>query len=252
MWCIGPQRVILVLSTFFVFLFVGTPVRAQFSDTVNYYAGLQSTGTYNRTNSSRNFLFNTSLKLSARKKSLHANLLSKWLYGEQNTRRSNNDYSSLLDVNLHTRIPHFNYWGLLNYTHSYSLKIVDQFQGGLGIAYNVIDRKNLELNLSDGMIYDYSEIIRADSSRNRYGTWRNSFRVKIKGSFFEKVNFQANGFYQPSVEYRSDYILRADFSLGIKIKKWLSFTGNFLYNEMSRTKAQNIFVTYGLVLERYF
>ncbi len=225
---------------------------AQFSDTVNYYAGLNSTGTYNRTNSSRNFLLNNSLKFSARKNSLHYNLVNKWLYGEQNNKTSNNDYSSLLDVNLHKTFPHFNYWGLVNYSHSYSLKIVHQFQGGAGIAYNILDRKNLEINLSDGLIYDYSEIIRSDTTRSRYDTWRNSLRIRLKGNLQNKFSFNANGFYQPSIEYGNDYILRADVYLGIKIQKWLSFTVTFLYNEMSRTKAQNVFITYGLIIEKYF
>jgi len=234
------------------FLILQLNLQAQFSDSVNYYAGLSSTGTYNRTNSSRNFLLNNSLKFSARKKSLHYNLLNKWLYGEQNAKTSNNDYSSLLDVNLHKTFPHFNYWGLVNYTHSYSLKIVHQFQGGAGIAYNIVDRKNFELNISDGMIYDYSEIIRSDTTRNRYDTWRNSFRIRIKGNLRNKLSFNANGFYQPSVEYGHDYILKADVNLGLKIQKWLSFTVTCLYNEMSRTRSQNIFITYGLILENYF
>ena len=225
---------------------------AQYSDSVHYYTGFSATGSYNRTNTNSNFLLNNTLRLGARKKSIRYNFLNKWLYGEQDKERTNNDFISTLDVNLYKTLPHFYYWGLFNYASSFSLKVNNQLQAGVGIAYNIIDRETMALNLSDGLIYEYSDIILTDSSVDKYSTTRNSLRAQFKwnpGSFF---SLNAHCFYQPSLQYGRDYIIRSDAAISLKLKKWLSFSMAFNYNEISRTKKQNMFMSYGLTMERYF
>jgi len=227
---------------------------AQFAEdsTHYYYVSVSSTGTYNRTNQNQSYLFNNGLKFSTRKKNVALNFLNKWLYGQQNKVLTNNDGSSYLDVNLYKGPPRFNYWGLVNYNTSYSLKINSQLQSGLGVTYAIIDKKAIVLKLSDGIIYDYSNLTLKDKSRQVYGTPRNSFRLQIKCNYRQKVFFTGIGFLQNSLQYASDYIVRTDLSLSVKIKKWLSFTSAFSYNLMSRNKTENLFLTYGLVFENYF
>jgi hypothetical protein len=225
---------------------------AQYSDSTSYYAGYTSTGSYNSTNSSSAYLLNNGIKLGARKKSLSLNSTNKWLYGEQNKVLTNNDVSSVWDLNLYKTFPHFYYWGLFNYNKSYSLKINHQLQAGAGVAYNLVDTKPVILNVSDGIIYDYSDIILTDSVREVYGTPRNSFRLQVKVNLKERFIFNGNGFLQNSLEDAEDYIIKSDISLSVKLKKWLSITSAFSYNEMSRTKTSNLLLTYGITIEKYF
>lgn len=229
-----------------------TALQAQYTDSTEYYAAYTSTGSYNRTNSSSAYLLNNGIKLGARKKSLALNSTNKWLYGRQNNVLTNNDVSSAWDLNLYKTLPHFYYWGLFTYNTSYSLKINHQLQAGLGVAYNFFDTKKITVNISDGIIYDYSDIILSDGVREIYGTPRNSFRLQVKANIKDRFVFNGNGFLQNSLEDAEDYIIKSDISLSVKLKKWLSITSAFSYNEMSRTKKSNLLLTYGVTIEKYF
>ena len=227
-------------------------LQAQHSDTTFYYTGLTSTGTFNKADKNSSYLYNNMLKLSANKKDMTLNSTNKWLYGKQNSTLTNNDLSSSWDFNLYKTLPHFYYWGLVNYNSAYSLKINNQVQAGLGLAYNLIDTKKIFFNVSDGIIYDYSNVTLSDSSKDVYGTPRNSLRVQLKWTVKDKVAFSGNGFLQNSLQYAHDYILRTDFSLSVKVKKWLNLTSTLTYNKMTRTSTENLFVTYGVVIENYY
>jgi hypothetical protein len=180
------------------------------------------------------------------------NLMGKWLYGRHDSELSNNDLLSAIDIDLQASLPHFYYWGLFNFLSSYSLRVNSQLQVGLGVAYNAIDRKNITLNLSEGLIYEYSNIILEDSTEEHYNTMRNSFRVKLKFQAGMYLNFGATVFYQPSLEYAGDHIIRSETRLGIKIRKWLSLTTGLTYNEISRNRTRNLLLSYGVILEHYF
>jgi hypothetical protein len=233
-------------------IFYHIAVKAQFSDSITYYTNFTSTGTYNRTDASRYYLFNNGFKFSAKKKSISFNSTNKWLYGQQDNKLTNNDVSSVQDFNLYKTLPHFYYWGLLNYTSSYSLKINSQFQAGLGVAYNVIDKKNLVLNVSDGVVYDYSNIILVDGMRDLYGTPRNSLRLQVKWNIKDRLVFSGNGFLQNSLQHIGDYIIKSDVSLSVKLKKWLSITSAYSFNKITRTGAENVLLTFGVTIENYF
>ncbi len=228
-------------------------VMAQFSDSVTYYTGLTSTGTYNKTNDGGElYNVNNALKLSVKKKSVSLNSTNKWIYGKQNSVLTNNDFSSALDFNLYKTIPHFYYWGLANYNSSFSLKQNSQVQGGFGIAYNFIDDKNANFNISDGLIYEYSDITLADSVRDVYSTMRNSLRISFKLNLKNRFYINGVGFLQTSLNYGNDYIIKSDVGMGYKIRRWLSLTTAFSYNKVSKTQRENIFFTYGLSIEKYF
>jgi len=224
---------------------------AQHTDST-YYINYTSTGTFNKTNSNSSYLYNNMFKFSTKKKDITLNSINKWLYGEQNKELTNNDFSTSLDVDLRKTFPHFYYWGLLNYNSIYSLKINNQFQSGLGVAYNIIDKNSITLNLSDGILYDYSDLVLPNNLRDVYGTPRNSFRLLFKWTIKDRLSFNGNGFLQNSLQYKSDYIIKSDISAALKLKKWLSLTATFSYNKMSRTQTYNLLMTYGFIIENYF
>jgi hypothetical protein len=226
-------------------------MQGQFNDSTTYFTGISSTGTYNQTNLNRTFLLNNGFRIGVKKKDVSLNASHKWLYGKQGGRIVNNDFSAVWDLNLYKTFKHFNYWALFVYNTIYSLRVNNQLQSGVGIAYNVIDRQNSQLNVSDGIIYDYSDVQIQDTVRDVYETYRNSFRLQYKLNL-KNFSFRSAFFLQNSLEYGSDYIVKSESSLSLKIRRWLSLTLQANYNHMSRTKKETVFITYGLSYERYF
>jgi len=176
------------------------------------------------------------------------NTSNTWLYGKQNKDLSNNDFSSTLNFNLYKTLPHFYYWGLLNYNTSYSLKINHQLLAGLGIAYNIVDKENFYVNISNGILYDKSNLL----TNEIYHTYRNSFRIQYHFSFKELIVFDGNNFLQSSFDRKEDYIIRSVNRLGIKLRKWITLNTSLNYNKMNITNRENLNLTYGLTLDKYF
>lgn len=225
---------------------------AQFTDSTTYYAGFTSTGTVNKTNDGDSYLLNNGAKFSIRKKSISLNAVNGWAYGRQNQSLTNNDFSSSLDFNLYKTFPHFFYWGLANYNTSYSLKINNQLLAGMGAAYNLIDRKNILLNISDGILYDKSDLLLSDTIRDRYHTFRNSLRILFRLNVNGIIVLEGSNFLQNSLRDKNDCIFRSSANLSAKLRKWLSFTTSFNYNKISRTNRENLLLSYGLSVEKYF
>lgn len=234
-----------------LFLLIGHTVQAQYSDSVHYYTGIAATGTYNKTNSSSAYLFNNGIKFGIRKKSISLNSTNTWMYGAQQNVITNNDVNATLDFNVYKLAPHAYYWGLANYTSSVSLKINNQYQAGAGIAYNIVDKKTAQLNVSDGLIYENSDITLTDSARDIYSTGRNSLRLMCRlESGILAIN--ATGFLQNSLWNNNDYIIKVNAGLSVKVKKWLSFTVAYNYNRFNRTAQENTLFTYGLTIDKYY
>ncbi len=225
--------------------------QAQYSDSVHYYASIASSGTVNQTNNTRNYLLNNGLKLGIRKKKISLNSTNTWVYGEQQKLLTNNDYNSTLDFNIYTR-PHFFYWGLGTYTASYSLKVNSQYQAGAGAAYNVVDKKDVHLNISDGILYESSDITLTDSSRDKYQTFRNSFRLVFRLNIKDMIAFNTTNFLQSSLKDENDYIIKSNITLGFKLRKWLTLNTAYTYNRYNRTARENTLISYGLTIEQYF
>lgn len=239
---------VLVLSMSFAL-----PLRAQFSDSVHYYVRYASTGSINKTDAATAYLLNNNGRFSVRKDRVSMNLNAGWVYGQQNKLLTNNDVNTSLDVNVYaTRSRHFYVWGLGNYTSSYSLKINNQYQTGAGLAYSILDRPGMYLNLSDGLLYEGSSIQQPDSTNEVYNTFRNSFRLVFNFTIWKMVTFNGSGFAQHSLQYNDDYILRGTAGLSFKLNSWLSLTSNVIFNKVSRTEKQNLLFTYGLTAEKYF
>lgn len=209
-------------------------------------------GTYNRTNQFSSYLFSNALKMNIKKSDLRSNFSASWLYGRQQDILVNNDVSGTFDLNLYRYSPRFYYWALLNYISSYSLKVNHQAQGGLGVAYHFIETNNFQLNVSDGLLYDYASLAVADTLNDIYQTPRNSLRVQVKAWLGDRITFIAIGFLQNSLQRADDYIVKSESSLQIRLKKWISVNARFTYNQFSRTRKENLFITYGIILEHRF
>lgn len=176
------------------------------------------------------------------------NATNTWVYGQQNNVLTNNDFSSALFLNLYKTFPHFYYWGLLNYNTSYSLKINNQLLAGLGIAYSLIDKKDAYVNLSDGVLFDQSDLLVNDI----YHTYRNSLRLQFHFAWADIATLDGSNFLQSSFSNQHDYIIRTTTSLGLKLRKWISLTTTLNYNKMNITSSNNLTFTYGLTLDKYF
>jgi len=221
---------------------------AQFTDSTHYRLNVVANGSINQSNGDHSYLLNNMFNFGIKQKSFSVNSNNNWVYGKQNNTLTNNDYSSVLNFNLYKTFPHFFYWALVNYNTSYSLKINDQLLTGLGVAYNIIDKKNAKLNLSDGVVYEQSNLV----IDHDYHTYRNSLRLNFHFMANDIFTLDGTNFWQPSFSNRNDYIVSTSTTLGIKIKKWLSFTTMLSYNRMNITQSDNLIFTYGLSVDKYF
>ena len=184
------------------------------TDTTHYHYAYIGTGTLNNTNSLHSFVLTNSLKLSMAKKSATVDLLNSYIYGKQNAVLTNSDYSSSLAFNLYKGIRHSYYWGMANYNKSLPLQINRQLQTGVGIGYNVVDKKKMTIIVSDGALYEKGDLY--DSlyggpngnifQRDRYQTVRNSFRILYHWVIQDRYIFDGTGFLQNSFSYWNDYI----------------------------------------------
>jgi hypothetical protein len=225
----------------------------QFNDTVNYYINFASTGNINKTNEGTSYLLNNNFRYSISKKSISLNTTNSWMYGKQLGNLTNNDFLSGLDFNLYKTLYNFYYWGLGSYEKSVSLKINHRLQTGAGIGYNLVNRKNTLVILSDGILYEKGDLYdNPETGTNEYEIFRNSFRLKFRVIIREMIVIEGYDFLQHALSDRKDYIIKSNTSLSVKLKKWLSLTSAVTYNKLSATGRENLLVTYGISIERYF
>lgn len=149
-------------------------------------------------------------------------------------------------------VQRFYYWGLVNYDNSYSLKINYRFQSGAGVGYTFVKEKNLDLELSDGFLFETSDLTDPVVGKDVYQTVRNSLRFKYHWSYNKTFSLEGTNFYQPSLGSFSDYIFRLDNKLTIQLNKWLALNSSMTYNRISRTNRENLLLTYGIAIDNYF
>jgi len=240
------------LYLLFLLYFVPFNISAQFSDSTHYSVNYATTGSINKTNDGNTYLLNNAAKFGIKKKAFNLNFSNTWVYGKQDRQLTNNDFSSALDFNLYSSLPHFFYWGLANYNTSKSLMINNQLLAGAGVAYSIYDRKNVYVNISDGVLFDSSDLMLADGVQDVYQTYRNSLRLVFKVTIKEFIVINNSTFFQPSLKRWEDYNFRSDSGLSFKVSKWLSLTTALNYNRVSRTDRENLLFTYGLSFEKFF
>jgi hypothetical protein len=225
---------------------------AQLNDSLQHYISYAATGILNKTNTSKSYLLSNVLRFNMKKKKISLNSTNSFIYGEQQNKITNRDLSSTFDCNVYSQLPRFYYWGLVNYDKSYSLKINNRLQTGLGIAYSIIDKPTVFLNISDGILYESSSLKKTDSTNDVYQTFRNSLRFRYKFVIKEIITLNGSNFFQNSLSDANDYIIQSTNSLSVKLRKWLSFTTAATYNKVQRTHRENLLVTFGLTAEKYF
>jgi hypothetical protein len=225
---------------------------SQFNDTTFFHTAFQSSGSINKTNDGTAYLLNNAFRFNVKKKDVSLNFNNNWIYGKQNGNVSNNDFSTSLDFNLYKTFPHFFYWGLANYNTSYSLKINNQLLAGAGVAYSFFDSPNTYLNISDGILFDSSDLMLANNVRDKYETYRNSLRLSFRFNIKDRIVIDGSNFLQNSMQRQSDFIIRSVTNLSFKVQKWLSLTTSLNYNRVNRTNSENLLFTYGLTAEKWF
>jgi hypothetical protein len=226
-------------------------IHAQFKDSIFYHLKAIASGSLNKTNEIQSYLLNNDMRFSVKKKSISCNISNTWIYGQQQNIPTNNDYTGTIDFNLYKTFRHFYYWGLGNYTTSLSLNISSQYQYGLGIAYNLFDTTNFYLNISDGIIYESSNILTNDTLTT-YNTFRNSLRLSFRFTVWKVLTINSISFLQNSLEYKNDYILKVNIGASVKLRKWLSLSTALNFNKISRTERENLLITYGITIDHYF
>lgn len=220
----------------------------QSTDTTVYYINQSSTGNFNQTNDGLSYVLNNMLKFNVAKKNMVLSTTNGYVYGEQLNLLSNNDFTSMVDFSLNKKLSKLYYWGMATYTKSYSLKVDNRVQSGAGVSYTLVDRKVLFLNLSDGFLYEYSDLYDVDA----YQTTRNSIRLKFMFSLKSYVTLESSNFFQPSITYFEDNIILSNTTLTVKLYEWLSLKGNVMYNKISLTSKETVLSNIGLGIEKYF
>ncbi|MHA4845906.1 DUF481 domain-containing protein [Flavitalea antarctica] len=227
-------------------------VNAQFNDSITRHIAYTSTGVINKTNDGDSYVLNNNLRFGIRRKDVSLNAAASWIYGEQNDRRTNNDFTNALDFNLFKTFKNFYYWGLLTYEKSFSLKINDRVQAGLGVAYNIADKKQLYINVSEGVLYEKSDVFLNDTTREKNTILRNSFRFRYRWVIKEMITLDGTHLIQNAFSDGDDYIIKSVNGLSFRLYKWLNFTTALTFNKVGKTDRQNLLVTFGLTAEKYF
>ena len=225
---------------------------AQFNDSVHHHFSFSSTGVYNKTKDHKSFVLNNAVSYEVSKKRIDFNTGASWIYGTQNKQLSNNDVSAAANVDYLKDVQKLYYWGLVNFDESYSLKINYRFQSGAGVGYTFVKSPNLDFEVSDGFVFETSDLTDPVIGRDVYQTVRNSLRVKYRWSYNNTFSLEGTEFYQPSLKSFNDYIVRLNNKLSVKLNKWLAVNATMTYNKISRTNRENLLLTYGITIDNYF
>lgn len=241
-------RLLLIL----IFVIPSTKSFTQFNDSVKHYIYYSTTGILNKTSTTNSWVLSNVARFNYKENKISFNSNASYIYGEQQKSITNRDFSASADFNYYPKPKHIYYWGLVNYVRSYSLNINHRFQGGIGAAYNVIDKPGILLNISDGILYEDGNIDLTDSTSDKYSIARNSLRIRYTISYKDIIVLNGSNFFQNALSDGNDYIIQSTNTLSIKLKKWLSFTTAATYNKVQRTHRENLLLTLGLTAEKYF
>jgi len=226
---------------------------SQFSDTVHYYANFSGTGNLNRTNTGTTYLLNNAMQFQVNKKKISLNSMASHVYGQNPLSKTNDDFLAILKLDLLKEVQKVYYWGLAGYEKSFSLKVDNRFQTGAGVGYTFVDNAKASLEISDGLLFETTELgIPDQRGQTDYQAVRNSLRLKYRFIIKEIFHIDGIDFYQPSLSDGRDYILKLKANFSIKLYKWLYFTTSFNYNRQNITSTENLLLSYGLSLEKYF
>jgi hypothetical protein len=241
-----------IILFFIVIICFSQAAFSQFNDSVHHHFSFASTAIYNKTKEVSSFVLNNNAGYEINQKKMSFNTAASWIYGKQQKKLSNNDVSVFANVDYLKSVQSLYYWALINFDESYSLKINYRFQSGIGAGYTFVNSPDLNLELSDGFLYESSDLTDAVLGKDIYQTLRNSLRLKYRWSYKNTFSLQGTNFIQPSLISFDDYILKFKNQLSVKLNQWLSINVSMEYNKISRTNRENLLVTYGLAVSKYF
>lgn len=226
---------------------------AQFTDSLAYHLNYSGTGNINKTNEGTAYIFNNALKFNINNRLLTINTFNSWIYGQNTSRKTNNDFLSVVDIDLYKNIHKWYFWTLAGYEKSFSLKIENRLQVGGGVGLNIIKNPKASLVLTDGLLYEKSRLTEVDIyQRNQYETIRNSFRIKYRVTLRDLLTIDGTNFLQNSLSDKQDYIIRSVTNVSLHLKKWLSLTMALNYNKLNLSGRENLLFNYGLMLDKNF
>lgn len=251
---INLYDICLMLKTvsFAFFLFITMPLFAQFNDSMHYRFRFLGTGSLNKTQDANAYLLSNGVNFDISQPKIAFNSSANYIYGQQNHLLTNNDFFTSANLDFGKGRSVLYEWALANYQTSYSLKIAYKTQAGGGIGFNILDSPRSQLSISDGFLYEANNLTDATLGQDVYSTVRNSLRVKYKFIIKDIVTFNGTNFVQPSILSISDYILNLNNNINIKLRQWLNLTANLNYNRINRTKRENLLLTFGISVDRYF
>lgn len=232
-------------------LFVFTHCFAQFNDSTHYRFRYLGTGSLNETKTSKAYLFNNGVMFNTSYPATAFSTSANWTYGQQNSQLTNNDFLALANLDFHKKGSKFYYWALANYQTSYSLQIEYKVQAGGGFGYSFIDSPKTYIGISDGFLYEANNL-RTAQGNDVYSTLRNSFRLRYKFIIHNHITLNGTDFVQPSMLSINDYILNFSNDVSIQLRKWLNLTAALNYNRINLTKRDNLLLTFGISVDRYF
>lgn len=243
-----------LLSRFFGLLLLLTAalaVNAQADST--WYLSFAGTGSINTTDESTAYIFNNLVKCNLNTRYVSVNTLNSYVFGENESVKTNNDFMSVADVDLLKNQHPLYYWALASYEKSFSLNLDDRFQAGAGAAFRILNGPHAKLVISDGPVYESSRFSIPDRhGRLHYETLRNSLRLKFHFVIRDLFVLDGVDFLQNALSDREDYNIRSNTTLSFRLTRWLSLTTTATYNKLYLTGSQNFLLTYGLMMERYF
>jgi len=210
------------------------------------------TRAFSQFNDAKSFVLINALGFQVNREKMTINSNNAWIYGRQGSTLTNNDFNAVVYVDLLKNQQRLYYWGVASFASSYSLNIYHQFQAGAGIGYSIINDSLAELVVSDGFLYETSDLLLPSGKQDNYNTIRNSLRIKYKWIINDLLSFEGTHFWQPSLSDFNDYMIRSNTTLSIKLRKWLNLTTGLTYNKISRTGRENLLINFGLTAETYF
>lgn len=243
----------------FITLFANELMFAKKSDTIPKFNKLQinAGGSLNITPLDRVYLLNNQIAYSFTKDNIELNSNAKWIYGFNNAGLVNNDFNGGLDGNFfHDKEKRFNSWVLGSFISAYSLRILSEYQGGVGVAYLFFDgnkNKIFTLKISNGIILEESQFYNPEGVKSNYNILRNSLKVNFKLLLFRKrITLDSGTMWQPALNHPNDFNFRTSATLNIPIWEFLSLQTRYEYNFITRTKRENTLLNYGIIAKFIF
>jgi len=237
---------------FIISIFISHLAFSQFNDSVHHHFSFASTAIYNQTKDVSSFVLKNNVGYEVNQKKVSFNTAAAWIYGKQQKKLSNNDVSVFANLDYLKEVQPLYYWALVNFDESYSLKINHRLQSGIGLGYTFVNNPDLNLELSDGFLFESSDLTDALLGKDVYETVRNSLRFKYRWSYKNTFILHGSNFIQPSMISFDDYILKLSNELSVKLNQWLTINASADFNKISRTNRQNLIITYGVAISKYF